>query len=385
MKKKKFWKKLPVFMAMFLPCVVIGAVSSFMVFRLDRPMLMEILVMLLGWYLGFMVQILVHELGHMMGGFISGYKFCSFRIGSVIFVKQHGRINIRRFSLAGTGGQCLMSPPDMNDGDMPTTLYNLSGVIANVAASAVCAAAYLLWGDTAAGAVIGIMGLFGLYFAITNGIPMNTGMLDNDGKNALSMRSSVKARRALWLQLKVNEMTTEGMRLKDMPEEWFELPSDEDMKNPLISAVGILCCAKLVDELRLDEADALMRRFLHMRSGINPIHRAALVCDRIFIELINENRPPVVKRLLTPNQQKIMRAMKSQLSVLRTEYGIKLLRDNDAQGAEKILNTFEKIASKYPNPQEAEAERELIALADAKYGEIQAACEEERSACDVCL
>lgn len=369
MKNRKNRKKMLILAGTFLPLMAIGALAAFLAFRLERSVAVCLSALGIGLYLGFMLQILVHELGHMLGGFASGYKFCSFRIGSVIFVKQAGKINVRRFSLAGTGGQCLMSPPDMDGGDMPTTLYNLSGVIANLLFSAVCAGAFLAWPDGVFGVICAIIGLMGLYFAATNGIPMNTGVLDNDGKNAVSMRKSAEARRALWLQLKVNQLTTDGLRMRDMPEEWFEMPSDESMKNPLVAAVGVLACARLMDEMKLEEADSLMRRLLHMKTGINPIHRAALVCDRIFIELLNRNRPLVIKRMLSKNQLKIMKLMRTQPSVLRTGYALKLLYDNDPEEAQKVLADFDRVAAKYPNPQEIEAERELIALADAKHAE----------------
>ena len=63
---------------------------------------------------------------------MTGYKFNSFRIFSVILIKQNGKLKIKNISLAGTGGQCLMSPPELIDGKMPYVLYNLGGVILNV-------------------------------------------------------------------------------------------------------------------------------------------------------------------------------------------------------------------------------------------------------------
>jgi hypothetical protein len=49
----------------------------------------------------------------------------------------------------------------------------------------------------------------------------------------------------------VNEKITSGVRLKDMPEEWFTQPDDEDLRNPIIAAVAVLGCNRLVDELTL--------------------------------------------------------------------------------------------------------------------------------------
>lgn len=377
---KKILKKLkrlaPVILS-FGSLAAVGALSVIAMLQVDAPMLALFIWYCIGWYLGFFGQIIVHEAGHMVGGLISGYRFCSFRIGSLMLVKGDEGYKLSRFSLAGTGGQCLMSPPDMKDGGIPTTLYNVSGVLANLILSALCAAAYALLWDSPAGVAFAVVGLMGVYLAVTNGIPMNTGAVDNDGKNAVSMAKDKAAQRAFWLQLKVNELSSKGMRLRDMPGEWFVQPTHQEMKNPITAAVGVLCCGRLMDEMRFDEADKLMRRYLAMRSGINRIHRAALVCDRIFLELIGENRALVIERLLTAQQRKLMKLLRSQLSVQRTEYALKLLHEKDAAGAVKVLAAFRRTAKNYPFPQDTDSERELIALADARYEEMKNAPQEE--------
>lgn len=56
------------------------------------------------------------------------------------------------------------------------------------------------------------------------------GSVNNDGRNALELSRSEEATRAFWIQMKVNEQIAKGLRLKDMPDEWFKVPSDELMK-----------------------------------------------------------------------------------------------------------------------------------------------------------
>ena len=73
------------------------------------------------------VQIIVHEAGHLAGGLATGYTFCSFRVGSWMLQKEQGRLKLRRLSLAGTGGQCLLAPPELKEGRMPCVWYNLGG------------------------------------------------------------------------------------------------------------------------------------------------------------------------------------------------------------------------------------------------------------------
>ncbi|NLB40976.1 MAG: hypothetical protein GX815_01700 [Clostridiales bacterium] len=54
-------------------------------------------------YIAIFLQIIIHESGHLIFGKMTGYQFSSFRIGSLMWVKQDETINFRRFSLAGTG------------------------------------------------------------------------------------------------------------------------------------------------------------------------------------------------------------------------------------------------------------------------------------------
>ena len=75
----------------------------------------------------FMLHIIIHELGHMEAGLISGYKFSSFRVGSLTWIKENGKIKLKRYKIKGTGGQCLMIPPENDEENYPVIFYNLGG------------------------------------------------------------------------------------------------------------------------------------------------------------------------------------------------------------------------------------------------------------------
>ena len=73
--------------------------------------------------LALLAQITLHEGGHLVCGLLSGYRFCSFRVGSLMWMRtEDGHLRLRRLRLAGTGGQCLRAPPDMVGGRLPVTL-----------------------------------------------------------------------------------------------------------------------------------------------------------------------------------------------------------------------------------------------------------------------
>ncbi len=333
-------------------------------FDAEKPIGQTLLIaggLFFAMYAAILIQIIIHEAGHLVFGLMSGYKFSVFRIFSLTFVKEGGKIRTKRLSIAGTGGQCLMSPPDMIDGKIPVTLYNLGGSIMNIIASTVFLGLYFALKNVPfVSTVMIFFAAIGYIFAIMNGVPMRMGTIDNDGYNAFSMSKSPEAMRAFWVQMKINEQTASGVRLKDLPDEWFKLPSDEDMKNSMVATLGVFICNRLMDKENFEEADKLMKHMLSIESGMVGLHRNLMICDRIYIELITENRKEIIDEMLNNEQKKFMKQMKNFPSVLRTQYVHALLCENDTAKAENIKTQFENIAKTYPYPSDVQAERELM-------------------------
>ena len=282
-----------------------------------------------------------------------------------MIMKENGKLVKKRMKIAGTGGQCLMSPPEMVDGKFPVMLYNMGGSIMNLVVSLLFIPVFI------ASPKDGLLALFsflmigvGMISALGNGIPLHTKTIDNDGYNAISLGKSKDAMRAFWLQMRMNEQLACGVRTKDMPESWFEMPSDEAMGNSMVATMGVYKCSRLMDQHRFEEADAQMKHMLEIDSGMVGIHRNLLVCDRLFCEMIGENRPDVIESLYTKEQQKFMKAMRTFPSVIRTEYAYAVLVEENQSKAAKIMEFFEKVAKTYPYPNDINSERELIQIAD---------------------
>ena len=89
--------------------------------------LIRLLYLVFCIYLAFFLQGAVHEAGHLICGLLSGYGFASYRIGSLMWIKQDGKIRFKRFSIAGTGGQCLMTPPELTEEGMRQALEQAHG------------------------------------------------------------------------------------------------------------------------------------------------------------------------------------------------------------------------------------------------------------------
>ena len=347
--------------------------------------------------LALLAQITLHEGGHLVCGLLSGYRFCSFRVGSLMWMKVDGHLRLRRLRLAGTDGQCLMSPPDMVDGRLPVTLYNFGGALANLLTAALALA---LYGPARRVPLLAAFLLFlaviGGFTAAMNGIPLRLGNIDNDGRNALSLGRDPAALRAFWVQMKVAEAQARGLRLREMPEDWFSMPGDEALQNAMTAAQGVLVGEQhSVFDTAVDGVDhdlclltvVLGRHLSFSLSGpgylpANPgedwwaqqeeystqppsIARAETGTG-VTVELLGEARPAVLADFLTQGQVKFMGQMKRFPSVLRTRYLHALLAERDPAKAAAIRARFETVAGTYPYPADIASERELMALGDAR-------------------
>ncbi len=351
-----------------LPYLAVGGICGWWLVRyLENTdnFFLAVGLLLIWVYVSFFAQIIIHEAGHLVFGLASGYKFSSFRIGSIMIARINGKLCLKNISIPGTAGQCLMDPPDMKDGKMPYVMYNLGGSIFNMITALVFGLLTFLIPENIYFSPFFVpMALIGFLFALMNGIPMRMGTVDNDGYNAISLGKNEKALKAFWMQMKVSDMQLGGMRLHEMPDELFAFPSDEDMQNSMVATSGVFACNRLMDEKRFEEADAHMEHILSIKSGMIGLHRALLVYDRIYCALINENYNGEIKIKPSEEEKKILKAMKNFSSVMRTEFAIALIHEKDEKKAQDIKNQFEKIMKNYPYESDIAGERELIELAE---------------------
>lgn len=323
------------------------------------------LALFVSMYVFLYLHLIIHEAGHLVFGLLTGYRFSSFRIGSLMLVRTDGKLAFKRLSLAGTGGQCLMTPPDLIDGKIPFVLYNLGGSLMNLFTSLLALLlTFPLRGMPLLSMLPWIFAVVGIALALMNGIPMPMGMVHNDGCNAVSMAKSPAALRAFWIQLKVNEATSQGIRLKDLPDQWFELPGGGDLKNSMVMTIAVFACNRLMDAQNFDVAREKIDALLHGAQPIIGLYRHLLICDRLYCEWIGASNADVIDALNTKAQRKFMKSMKTFPTVIRTNYVCALLHEHDAAKAMQYKAQFEKCAAKYPYASDIESERELIAYAE---------------------
>lgn len=326
---------------------------------------------LLAWiiismYIAIFIQLIIHEGGHYIFGRLSGYKFASFRIGNFMFLKENGELKCKKFNIVGTGGQCLMIPPECNDYNYPFLIYNFGGALLNVIASTIFLILYFLLSTVPyLSNLILALCLIGFAFAIMNGIPMRLGSVDNDGYNVLSLRKSKEARRSFWLLFHINGLITNGTRLKDMPEEWFSIPDDADLNNPLICSLAVFDCNRAVDCMDFEKAKKLGEFILEHAPKMIGVHKNELLCDLLFCKIIGQNRKEEIDKIYTKELKQYIKATSAYPSRQRLLYAYELLVEKDNEKVVKRLETFDKITKTAPHKCEVESERELIAYTNS--------------------
>jgi len=330
-KKKKELKNNLIYINMMILGIILVLIDSY-IFNSHLPeqnffsleFLKNLLILTFLYYLADLLQIIINETGHLITGLFSGYKFLSFRIKSFMIIKKKDNLEFKKYSLAGTAGQCLMAPPDMKNGNFPIKLYIFGGVIANLLSIPLALTlSYHFSSITRLSEFFFILAFDGLLLAIMNGLPIKTSMIINDGYQVLELNKDKDALFAAWIQLKVDEQITKGLRIKDMPKQWFYLPPEEKMNNSLIAVIAILYENRLMEEHKFSQALNLIDKLLNYDSIID-VHRQYLKCDKIYIKLIKNNLDSI-DDIYDNTLQRYIKVMKNSLSAIRTEYTYNLL------------------------------------------------------------
>ena len=321
--------------------------------------------------LEYVILTAAHEAGHLVFGLISGYSFCSYRIGSLMCVKLPEGIRLRKMSLAGTGGQCLMIPPEAKDGKIPVFLYNMGGVLVNLIIACLLLVLYIPVRSMPVLPYAFILGAeFSLIMVLFNGLPLKVGGIANDGMNAFSLRKDIHANDAFRKQLLINGEQTRGIRLSDMPDEWFSMPENTDMNNPICASVPVFYCNRLIDSENFDEAERSILNLINGDNGLIGMYRSMLISDLIYCLLLKGENDRAAK-YYTTEQRAAMNSLRSISSILRTEYALAICKIHGAKKAEKVKKSFDKLAKKYPYPTDIALDCRLISLIEEKCNSEQ--------------
>ena len=319
-------------------------------------------------YFALAVHNAIHEIGHLCFGLLTGYKFLAIVTSGFCWVNDKGKIKFKMDMINRAGGYCMMSAPEMENGAIPFQLLQYGGIIANAITAILFFVIHLFFEDNRIASMIFYMlSIVGIAGILLNGIPRKTLNLFNDGYNVKSLKESKEAVSAFFLQTRMNEQMVKGVRFKDMPDEWFEVFSDGDFNNNVIASMAVVRLSRLIDQHLFSEAEKQIEWILNSDMNITELNRHIIISNRIYIEMINQNRIDVIDEMLDKEQVDFMEQIKNSAAVARVKYAYALLVKDDELDASKHKKEFDKIAASSLFPALINSELGLIDIVDEVY------------------
>lgn len=318
------------------------AMNNLVAAKLGETILAAV-VALSAFAFAFLILIPLHEAGHLVCGLLSGYKFVSFRIFNLTIIRINGEIRMKRYAIAGTGGQCLLNPPDIPLERIPTGWYNFGGVLANILAVAAILPLLFITDNPYLTEAIAIFIITGVFLILINGIPMKISGAGNDAYNMISLRKNMLSKRGMIEALKANALIQNGIRPKDMHEEWFKVPDGIDYKNPLEATLPMMAASRLIDELRFEEAREAFEQLYARRNEIIGLYVKEIACELVFLRLVCGDIDGAAT-ILDENLKKYIDTYRKMMSSKeRILCAISLLMEQDR---EKALEIYRLLATR---------------------------------------
>ena len=351
---------------------------------LDKMNFLQFMITYLAMFLGVYVILtfttIIHEAGHLVCGLKSGYKFMNFRIFSFNFCKYEDGFKLKRFSIPGTGGQCLMAPPEYNEGKFKYKLYLAGGNIATFIVFAIEMVLFAFTGiDAFVGRVILLSAIISLYLFILNAIPNKIGGIPNDSYNSKSLGQNTEYKKEFWQSLDVNAKNHYGLELSDVGIDFDSWDDDKLFKEIDAIAIQIKLNLKvnyLIYEKRFEEAYALCKKLIDEKAVVE-IYKYELKCDKMFLEIMLGKEGKVKKTYSDILKQYIAKTRKFMLQKKRLMYAYYLFIEKDESKSMQEKKSFEKACFTYPDLGEIKSERKLMEYIDLLHTEKMETLEKE--------
>lgn len=308
-----------------------------------------------------LVLVPIHELGHLICGLLTGYKFVSFRIFNYTILKIDGKLHIKEFAVAGTGGQCLLTPPDRPIDEIPTGWYNFGGVLANIIVLLIALPFFLLDLNPFVAEALGVFVATDAVMILGNGIPRMAGGVSNDGYNLKLLRENGLSKQGIVNQLRANALIQKGVRPKDMPDDLFINPESIDYRNSLEVSIPLMYISRLIDEMRYHEALEHMEALYSHKDEIMQLYVKEIACELAFLYLRTGDTEKA-EALLDKDLRKYIETYRKVMSSKeRLLYAITLYIDRDETKAQEIYENLKSRQYEYLLQGEVRSDLALIA------------------------
>lgn len=303
---------------------------------------MDLFVFLIVYIAFYIISIPIHELGHLVFGLLTGSRFSSFRLLSLVWYKENGKLLFKKSGTRFMLGQCLMAPP-AREADFRFVLYNLGGGIFNLLTVAVLFGIAVLTGGLCTALLAGIIA--SAVTALMNLIPM-TVQVPNDGMNVVKALQSPEARHGLYVMMLVNEQMMYGKRFRDYDDRFFTLPEHADLRNHFTAYILICDAARLYDG---GEYDACIEKYDALNLDKLPAYfKNSVRLDYLYHYCVH--RPDFDKARELYAQRGMKRYLEAPLPMItRTRAAYEFFVCGDREKAAESMKKAKVQAESFPN------------------------------------
>ena len=292
-------------------------------------------------------MITTHELGHLIFGYLTGYRFISYRVFSLALQKENGKFRFRRMSVPGTGGQCLMAPPEKKNGKYPFVLYNLGGILfCGILSLFPIALSFLFLDHQPIGMCLFIFGFVAFVMNLLNAIPTEGKSMVNDATNLRMALGNPRAQDALWNQLQYCALHAQNIRTADMPEELFFMPEKQDLGNVLLIWQALSCIEREEDLGNYEKAAKYVYFVLDHAPFIFPLYEGILKSEAVFLNSLLGNDSVRTDHFYEKNKKS--KPLQKMPSFQRAAYAYFALLKKDSVKAQEALDNYRKTLNKLP-------------------------------------
>ncbi|MBR4759827.1 MAG: hypothetical protein IK078_06740 [Lachnospiraceae bacterium] len=303
--------------------------------------------------IGFLIGTVIHESGHLVMGLLTGYEFVSFRVGSMTWIKEDGKLKRKKFNIVGTGGQCVLMPRECDSAeDFPFFWYNFGGGLFNLITAAIFIPIGKLIPNFYAAMPPLMLGILSLVQAFLNLVPMNL-QVPNDGYNILTMYRDKNLRMNFYKQFRINGLLYAGYEPSQIPPELFDFGDEK-------TGIGDIMKASLaIDAKDFETAKKLMQGVLD-KGQVNAVYELECNSELLFCKIMTGDTEGLETFFDKTLKTYIDSSAKTQVSKRRILYAYQLLYKKDRDAAQKEYDAAMKMKDTYPSAGELKSELGLI-------------------------
>ncbi len=337
------------------PFLILGAYSADSADKLIADDNVGLELMLMGGLiflalLFMLIHIVLHEGGHMIMGLATGWKYLSFRIGSIALVKRDSKLQWKKTTVVGTGGQCLMIPPECEPENCPFFLYLLGGGLINIVTGVIAFGIGMLTGGVAQ-IILNIFAIIGIGTGLSNLFPAKVGGTMNDGYQIfIEFPRNKDSKKYNYLLLSANAILTEAESTKEMPEKIRNAILNADYSNLSDTGCANLYCYKatiLQDDGRYEECKEVYQRIADSPDTLQ-IFKNEAKCELIYHEIMGGCNAEKIDALYDKKQAEYIKATALYPSRKRLMYAYHLIYKNDKAKADEEYQALLKTAKSHP-------------------------------------